>query len=74
MKSERKFKFKKRVDNVASVPENYSCSKGPWSLANSIVLPLPSQRDGHQYKVPHKVHQEAEFLKDQNILPRESSV
>ena len=74
MKSERKFKFKKRVDNAARVHRITVAARdrGVWPIQLSGHCHLKEMVINIRCLI--KCIQEAEFLKDQNILPKESSV
>ena len=74
MKSERKFKFKKRVYNVARVHRITVAARdnGGWPMQLSFHCHLKGTVINLRH--PIKCIHEAELLKDQNILPKESSI
>ena len=74
MKSERKFKFKKRVYNVARVHRITVARRdhGGWPIQLSFHCRLKGMVISLRRLI--KCIQEAELLKDQNILPKESSM
>ena len=74
MKSERKFKFKKQFYNVARVHRITVAARdsGAWPIQLSFHCHLKEMV--FYIRCLIKCVQEAEFLKDQNVSPKESSI